>query len=235
MPFLNLPLWEHLALPFFLVSWMGYTFFAKFMSTRTHCLASVLEVHRTWWMERMLLRDNRVADAALLANIERNVNFFASTTLLIIAATLTALTADFEFKLFAYTFDHSDSQLKLALMLGIMVYAFFAFTWSLRQYGFVSVLIGAAPTPGQDEFSLEQRKEYAHATGKVLDQAGKSYNYGLRSYYFTLAILAWFVHPLLFLLATATVVSVLYMREFHSEPLKYMAMDVELLKTSDKD
>ena len=224
MPFLNLPLWEHLALPFFLVSWMGYTFFAKHMATRTHCLSSVLDVHRTWWMERMLLRENRIADAALLTNIERSVNFSAPP-----------LTADFEFKLFAYTFDHSDSQLKIVLMLGIMVYAFFAFTWSLRQYGFVSVLIGAAPTVGQDEFSLKQRKEYAHATAKVLDQAGKSFNYGLRSYYFTLAILAWFVHPLLFLLATAIVVSVLYLREFHSEPLKYMAMDVELLQTSDKD
>ncbi len=234
MSVLNLAIWDQIALPFFLIAWLGYTLFAKTMAKRTYTLASILDVHRNWWMERMLLRDNRIGDASLLANIERNVNFFASTTLIIIAAILTALTADFDFKIYAYSFNQGNSQLKLVLMLAIMIYAFFAFTWSLRQYGFGSVLMGAAPIPGQDEFNTRQRKEYAHATAKVLDHAGKSFNYGLRSYYFTLAVLAWFVHPLLFLLATATVVTILYMREFHSEPLKYMVMDVDTLKIEEK-
>ena len=186
-------------------------------------------------MQGMLLRENRIADAALLANIERNVNFFASTTLIVIAAALTALNTDFELKIYAYTFSHSDNPLKIGLMLVIMIYAFFAFTWSLRQYGFVSVLIGAAPIPKQSTLSLTQREAYAQASAKVLDRAGKSFNHGLRSYYFTLAILAWFIHPLLFMLASATVVSVLYIREFHSEPLKYMAIDAGLLDTWEYD
>jgi len=180
-------------------------------------------------MERMMVRDNRVADSALLSNIERNVNFFASTTMIIIAAILTVLTGDFELEYFTGNLAKDYGQIKLILMVAIMIYAFFTFTWSLRQYGFASVLLGAAPLPSQEEFNLSQRKEYAKSTAKVLDQAAHSFNYGLRAYYFSMAVIAWFVHPLLFLLATSLVVAVLYHREFMSKSLTLMVMDADII------
>jgi len=73
-------------------------------------------------------------------------------------------------------------------------------------------------------------KEYAHATAKVLDQAGHSFNYGLRAYYFSMAVIAWFIHPLLFLISTSLVVAVLYHREFKSKPLRLMEMDADILQ-----
>lgn len=227
---LNNPFWNYLVLPFFFLVWVGYTLFTKRMAKRTHCLASILDVHRVWWMERMLLRDNRIADATLISNLERNVNFFASTTMIIIAAILTALTSNFELAFFSQYMGENSSQYKLILMLAIMVYAFFTFTWSLRQYGFGSVLLGGAPMPEQSEFNARQLKEYAHATAKVLDQAGHSFNYGLRAYYFSMAVIAWFVHPILFVLATSMVVAVLYHREFKSKSLRLMVMDADILE-----
>ena len=226
---LNHPAWNYLAMGFFLLAWIFYTLFAKHMAKRTHCLASIMCVHRVWWMERMMVRDNRVADAALLSNIERNVNFFASTTMIIIAAILTVLTGDFELEYFSGNLTKDYGQIKLIVMVAIMIYAFFTFTWSLRQYGFASVLLGAAPLPSQEEFNLSQRKEYAKSTAKVLDQAAHSFNYGLRAYYFSMAVIAWFVHPLLFLLATSLVVAVLYHREFMSKSLTLMVMDADII------
>ena len=41
----------------------------------------------------MLLRDNRIADANVIGNLERNAAFFASSTLIILAGILTALGA----------------------------------------------------------------------------------------------------------------------------------------------
>jgi len=224
------PTWNHVALLFFLLTWFFYTAFAKYMAKRTHCLASIMCVHRVWWMDRMMVRDNRVADAALLSNIERNVNFFASTTMIIIAAILTVLTRDFELALLPQSIEQDFGQIKLIVMVAIMAYAFFTFTWSLRQYGFASVLLGAAPLPSQEEFNLSQRKEYAKSTAKVLDQAGHSFNYGLRAYYFSMAVIAWFAHPVLFMLATSLVVAVLYYREFMSKSLALMVMDADIIK-----
>jgi len=122
---INNVIWNYIALAFFILVWVGYSYFAKYMAKRTHCLASVLDLHRVSWMERMMLRDNRIGDAALLANLERNVNFMASTTVIIVAAVLTALSSsNFEWLNNA---GSVFSQYKLGLILFIMVYAFFLF------------------------------------------------------------------------------------------------------------
>ena len=226
---LNHVVWNYVAFIFFVCLWVGYSFFAKYMAKRTHCLASVLDLHRVSWMDRMMLRDNRIADAALLANLERNVNFMASTTVIIVAAVLTALTSASKWVMLE-SVGSDFNHYKLGLLLFIMVYAFFSFTWSLRQYGFGSVLVGASPMPNQEEFNARQRKEYAYSTGKILDQAGHAFNYGLRAYYFAMASLAWFIHPILFMFATFLVMAVLYRREFSSKALKLLVMDADILE-----
>ena len=63
---------------------------------------------------------------------------------------------------------------------------------------------------------------FAVRSAKVLSMAGNQFNYGLRSYYFGLATLAWFITPWLYMVATTIVVLVLYQREFHSKVLKTM-------------
>jgi uncharacterized membrane protein len=232
---LNHNVWDYIAVIYFLVLWVGYSQFSKKMAVKTHCLASILHIHRVWWMQRMLKREVRVADAALLANLERNVNFFASTTMLVIAAILTALTSKYNFVMYESSeIGSQHSQLKLLMLLGIMVYAFFSFTWSLRQFGFGSVLMGAAPDINQADITGKQRKEYAYSTAQVLDQASHAFNYGLRAYYYALASITWFLHPLAFMLATTWVVVVLYRREFRSKPVDVMVMDIDILKAKEK-
>ena len=212
--------------------WVGYTWLAKRRAKTTDCIASTLHKQRRQWMLRMLSREQHIADTALLASLERNVTFFASTTILILAGLLTLFTAtDFlmsvltEFS-FAAPTTPLEIELKLILLLAIFIYAFFTFTWSMRQYGFCSVLMGAAPKfvneADCDPESNSAQHRYICSLAKVIDQAGHSYNYGLRSYYFAMATLAWFISPWLFMLATALVVGVLYHREFHSPTLKAM-------------
>ena len=74
-----------IALAWFITCWVAYTQFAKYRARTSASLSSVLHVHRINWMRRLLQRDVRVGDAALLANLERNVNFFASSSVLILA------------------------------------------------------------------------------------------------------------------------------------------------------
>ena len=49
--------------------------------------------------------------------------------------------------------------------------------------------------------------------------AAETFNDGLRAYYLSFAAVAWFISPWAFIAATATVLWVLYRREFHSEVL----------------
>jgi len=238
-------LMDVLAFLWLLTAWYGYTRFAKHKAKNSHCLASVLHRHRVNWMQNFLRREQRVADAAFVANIERNVSFFASTTLLVLAGLVTALAAADKVQItlsllpFAEGVSAKEVEFKFLVLICIFIYAFFTFTWSLRQFGFVSVLMGAAPEPikntrqplsddspfdkTQDEEDREVEIErYAKYTAKVLDQAGHSFNYGLRSYYFALATMAWFLDPRLIFVSVSVVVLVLYVREFRSSSLEAM-------------
>ncbi len=85
----------------------------------------------------------------------------------------------------------------------------------MRQYGFVNVMIGAAPLDksGTDKNLVA----YARQMAVVQDQAAHSYNYGLRSYYYSMAALCWFFNPWMFIVASLFVVYTLYQREFNSK------------------
>lgn len=214
------------SLVWFLGCWVSYTKFAKYRAQTSASLSSVMNVHRVNWMRRLLQREARVADAALMGNLERNVNFFASSCVLILAGLLTALTAAEQVveMLAGVTFAITDTvlavELKLVTLIGIFTYGFFTFTWSMRQFGFACVLVGAAPIPSDTTVTAAERRSFATYAAKVIDQASRSYNFGLRAFYFSLAVLAWFVHPVYFIMASALVTFVLYFREFRSNTVE---------------
>ncbi|MFC6631895.1 DUF599 domain-containing protein [Microbulbifer taiwanensis] len=210
----------------FFITWAGYTVFARKKAKVTWSLSSSLQWYRVEWMLRMLERDMRMPDAAIIGNLERVIGFFASTSILILAGLVTALTAHktaidvlSSLPLAAQT-TVEQFEVKVLLLLLIFIFAFFNFTWSLRQYSFANVLMGAAPPPEDSTYSEEERRRFAISTAKVIDQAGHSYNYGLRSYYFAMAVMGWFIHPLLFIAGYLMVVWVLYLREFRSRTLQ---------------
>ncbi len=214
------------AIVWFFIAWLGYARFAKYKAKRGYNLSSVLNLQRLAWMEQLLRRDQRIMDAALVANLERNVSFLASTSILVLAGLLTALgvagSIDAMLQALPFYQAQEDSmiwvQLKICLLLLIYVYAFFSLTWSMRQYGFASVMIGSAPSAIVSKNNQELAEKYSYASSKVIDMAGHAYNYGLRAYYFSLAVLAWFISPWLFMASSTLIVVVLYLREFHSRP-----------------
>lgn len=213
------------SLLWFFVCWFGYARYAKIKAKKTRCIASLMHGFRVEWMQRFMLRENRISDTSLLAALERNVTFLASTSMLVIAGLLTVLSSSFEnFSVlnelpFSQPLTPTMLKLKILLMVCIFIYAFFTFTWSMRQYGFCTIMLGAAPVSTDLTVSEADRSNYASYAAKLIDQAGHSYNYGLRAFYFSLAVLPWFLNAWLFIFAATLVVAVLYRREFHSKPL----------------
>lgn len=165
--------------------------------------------------------ENRILDASLLANQERVVGFFASATLIIVAAVLTALSRAEELQSLALHVSPKGDislqqiELKLLVLLLIFVYAFFKITWALRQYGFASVLAGSAPMP-HESVGSEAKERFAFNFARLMDAAGHDNNSCLRAYYFALAVVFWFAGDLAFVAVTTMVVLVLANREFRS-------------------
>ncbi len=179
-----------LAALWFLFCWVGYTRYATWKGRDTACLASVLHLYREDWMRRLLLRDNRIADASVIGNLERNASFFASSTLIILAGILTLLgstdravsvLADLPFVEEA---SRGLSELKLLCLAVVFVYAFFTFSWCMRQYNFAAILVGSAPMIGERNVGELERKSFAERAARVISLAANQFNFGLRSYYF---------------------------------------------------
>ncbi|MDH2435834.1 DUF599 family protein [Pokkaliibacter sp. MBI-7] len=219
--------WQNLlALAWFLICFRGYTHYAIHKTRTTASLASIMHLYRYDWMKRMLERDNRIADMSLIANLERSVSFFASSTMLIVAGILTLMgTSEKALNLLhdlplVQPSTQAEVELKLLVMICLFVYAFFKFTWSLRQYGFCSVLIGGAPMPRDLSVSDKERQILAARAAKICSMAANNFNFGLRSYYFGLALLGWFISPWLLMCSATLVVYVLYQREFRSSTLQ---------------
>lgn len=228
-----------LALAWFLAVFNGYMFYAKKRSYQVTTLASVMHLYRTEWMREMLTRDNRVADTNAVANLERGVTFFASTTMLVIAGLITLLSrSDTALDLLselqvAHPLTRLEWDLRIVVMIVLFVYAFFKFTWSLRQYGFVSVMIGGAPQlTKEDDVRLIQVN--ANRIAKMASMAAANFNVGLRTYYFSIAVLGWMISAWLFMICTMIVVCVLYRREFSSSTLKTLMMSTEIPSSNTK-
>ena len=106
----------------------------------------------------------------------------------------------------------------MVLLTGIFIYAFFRFTWALRQYSFGALLVAAAPE--HTRFTDDaQRQAFAQRAGRVMGLAAETFNDGLRAYYLSFAATAWFFSPWAFIAASMGVVFILYRREFRSEVL----------------
>jgi uncharacterized membrane protein len=220
-----LPLLDWLAVVFFFAAWIGYTEFAK---RRANVRPSVLASTNLWrqqWMLQATVRENRIVDAAVLQTLSSGPSFFASTTILIIGGLLAMLgTTDKASELvrelpFAARTSVLVFDLKMGLLTAVFVFAFFRFTWSLRQYTFGAILVGAAPDAKAAD-NTAQREAFAARAGRVLSLAAEAFTDGLRAYYLAFAVVAWFFSAWAFIATTALVVWVLYRREFHSEVLE---------------
>jgi uncharacterized membrane protein len=220
----RIPVLDVIGLSWFFAIWIGYTLYADRASRRKRSLRAVMHEHRYRWMRQMLARENRMTDAGIVGNLLHGVSFFASTTLLVLVGLITLLGASDKVILlvrelpFASEMSLGQWELKLLVLIVIFVHAFFKFTWALREFNYCSVLIGAAPPPNRDASD----DSYAMRAAQVATHASKDFNQGLRAYYFSLAALAWFVHPAAFVITTTLVVAVLYWREYQSETLNML-------------
>ena len=223
----DITLSDIIAFFFFLITW----FTISKLSTRYYYNKEKPSLYvstksvRNQWMLRLLERENRIADVALLGHLMRSVSFFASTSLLVLASLITVfgvvedvikITYDIPF---AQHISPSFWKLKLLLMVVIFIFVFFKLVWCIRQYNATIFMVGAAPEVFDSKPEL---LSYAENLGTVINRASRHFVDGMRGFEYALAALAWFINPYLFIFSTIIVTLVTYRREFASQTMKAM-------------
>jgi uncharacterized membrane protein len=222
----TIPALEWVALLWFMTCWFGYAAFANYMGKHRGTLLAATTEYRLRWMRQMLKRDNRMVDSSLLGNLLRSISFFASTTIFILAGLFTMLKYHDEASSIITSIPYATYsppllwEVKIFLLVIIFVYAFFKYTWSLRQYDYTCIVVGAAPLATELDGNSEK---YAIKAARLMVNAARHFGLGLRGYYFGIAALAWFINAYAFMIASTWVVMVIYRREFRSLVIQYLA------------
>ena len=93
------------------------------------------------------------------------------------------------------------------------------------------ILIGSAPPTGEAGSVATLR--LVERSAAMASRAADHFNKAMRAHYFGLAGLAWFIHPILFMVSTAIVVGVSWRREFRSHSLSILGPVGETLLEPD--
>ena len=162
-----LPWLDWMVLCFFLAVWVGYAWFARRLAVHKHSILAASNRFRLRWVKVSLVRDPRVLDGIITQTLSHTPSFFSSTTIIIIGGLLALLgTTDKAAELvreipFSQATPILVFEFKILILIAIFVYAFFRFSWSMRQYTFVALMIGALPSPQFFHYNPDKQDDYA--------------------------------------------------------------------------
>jgi uncharacterized membrane protein len=211
-------LYDFMALGVFAICWLAYEPILKRLSGGHGGINADMAMIRDAWVQQMLKRDIRLFDANLLGHLLNSASFFASSNLLVIAASIGVIFsgADWESSLASLPFAKPVAPWLVELKIGLVVIALarglLDFVWAIRQLNYCVALFGAAPSAGEADVAA-----FREATRNVLNPALSAFNCGVRSYYFALAAAAWLVGPWAMIGAAVWAVALLAWRQTSSQ------------------
>jgi uncharacterized membrane protein len=218
------------ALCWFLFCWIGYSLVADNYVQSSRGLSSRMHLYRVHWMNTVLTRENRVVDINIMSSLQQSMAFFASTSILILAGLLAILSSSERaldiIREFPFAAQPTVAMwyTKLALLIALFIYAFFKYTWALRQMNYSTILLGAMP---HAKGEMGDYLPAARRAAMVMTMSARHMNRGLRTYYYAMAALSWFINPWFFIISTGAVVWVLYRREYRSDIVHVLNMPSE--------
>lgn len=213
------------ALAVLLAAWGGIGWLSEHPRGRVSVGVLMEEVRRDW-MREYVRRDNRIADAQIIASLRQGTSFFASTAFLAIGGVLALIGNASPLAGLAEQIGQERQpillwQIRLVPSALFLTHAFLKFVWANRVFAYCSVMMAAVPSDPADPHALPR----AMRAAALNIRAALNFNRGLRSLYFALASLAWLAGPLWLGGATALVTLVLWRREFASVPRDILSAD----------
>jgi uncharacterized membrane protein len=216
-----------LALAWFVACTVGYNLIAGSGPLWRTSLVGAIQGQRMRWMANMAQRNDRVIDVLLISNLATGNSFFASTSIIILGALSAVLGSGDHMQAILERLPftaHANSvawDVKIILLIVVFIYAFFKFAWAFRLAHYSMIMMGA--TPSVTSSTPELRELHAARAGRIAGIAAEHSNLGLRSYYFGMAAIGWFFHPLAFIATTTLVMLIVTRREFFSRTLSILS------------
>ena len=222
-----LSLFDLCALGYCLLIWFSYAHYSNFQESNYN-LVKVMHRYRLQWIKNMIKRSDRTIDIKVIGNLQFTTTYLIIVSVVAIGGIFVLMAYGSKAVIllnelpFISTVNYHAWLIKSFVLLAIFIFGFFKLTWAVRQLNYAAILVLAAPYQSEGEDSIDDLKrqtKYVSKTATVLSNAGRHFNTGMRSFYFGMASLSWFVSPIFYILAATLVVAVLYRREYMSKTL----------------
>ncbi|MBU0728359.1 MAG: DUF599 domain-containing protein [Proteobacteria bacterium] len=209
---------DWIALGLYLSGLFGYRYFLAFMlRNRPHSLfLGKLQEYRNAWIGAYSGGKEGIVVVQTLRNMIMSASFLASTAVILIMGALnllpglgaTARVADF-----AGASNDSLTGFKVLLIIIILSYSFFKFTWYIREVNYMSVILNIA----KDKLDEIEGGDSTPDIARMFLTSGIHFSLGVRGYYFLVPLLMWFFSPILMSIASVLIVYILIRRDLGPE------------------
>lgn len=210
----DLTLLDVVAIALIALCWFGYSFALERFASGS--LNAQLSTVRTHWVRAMTRRVIRPFDAILIGHITNAIAFFGSATLLVLAGVISVFTIvgdvhDIVSRIgFVERVSLEKFELKVAFVALTLAICFFSFTYSLRKLVYLIALLGALP---HEDDKVSTTPAMVQSTATVMTEAIRTFNLGIRGYYYAIAALCWIASPVASIAATIIVTFTLFYRQ----------------------
>jgi len=210
--------------------WFAYSWLLRWFARGP--LNMQLAVVRHRWLSMAAQRDAKPFDAILLGHIVNSIAFFGSATMIVLAGIVTAFAnvnaiyATISGLHFAAPVSIELFTIELGLLNFILALCFFSFTYALRKLIYLIALVGALSDSSDSEAS---RDTLVTAAATVLAEAIKTFNFGIRGYYYFVAALCLFISPYACLVVTIGVTAALFYRQLATPTARAIRQYVETM------
>ncbi len=217
-----LTLADFAALAFFLAVWGLYAYAVGGRLFGRQSLTLAMNAQREAWMHVMARRELRMIDTGIMLGLQQGTAFFASSSLLALGGCFALFGASDQVLdvLSDLSLGSPPSrvvfEIKVMGLVLLLAHAFFKFGWSYRLFNYCSILIGAVPVLADEAADPGSTERAVQRAAKMNILAGKHFNSGLRSIFFSIGYLGWFIGPVAFALSTLLLLAVLVRRQFFS-------------------
>jgi len=224
-----------LAVAVLFISWFAYSRILRVIARGS--LNAQLAVVRTHWLQAATHRQAKPFDAVLLGHIIHSIAFFGSATLIVLAGIITAFARvkDVYATVAELNFLAPASLELFALQVGlvatILALCFFSYTYALRKLIYVIALVGALPEMPE---RTADHDAMVRGASTVLSEAVKTFNFGIRGYYYSVAALFMFISPWACIAMSLMMTAVLYYRQLGTPTARAIAGYVKAMDDHDK-
>lgn len=199
---------DTVALGFFICCTLLYHIFYYYRVARlpTHIFKGKINIIRRTWVANMLTPGNAIVAVQTLRNIHMAASFLASSSIVFIGSILYLVfnieqTAGIVRGRGTIAIEDYLIFIKLSTLMVMFLLSLLNFSLCIRLLNYLVILIGASPTTIEETMGMSA-VDYIH---KMFSTAGMHYTFGIRGFYYTIPLIAWFMGTWLFLALTVLV------------------------------